>query len=712
MTRKFSDFALNTLKARYLREEENGWSDLARRVTKAAMAVKGITIEAIEAHLHKDPEYIEKAIYEMINDRKFIPNSPTLMNAGSENFQPSACFVLEIEDSIDSIFGTLAGAAKIFKSGGGVGMNFRNIRPEGMAVGDQAGVASGPISFAKIFNEMTEQMKQGGRRKGALMGMLDITHPDIVKFIKAKDDLSQLTNFNISVAMDNRFMDIVTKEKSDIDDPFVASFNGVNYYIDKETDNPFPQEHYVEERNIYTNADVWDLIVKQAHKNGEPGVIFLERMKEINGENIISTNPCGEQALADGEACILGSIDLGKFYNKETNDFNLDEFAPTVKLATLFLNLAIDSSKYPLEKITRAVNKTRKIGLGVMGFADLCLLMGIKYGSIESFDLAGRISSILTNQARQISEELELGNEELTTCAPTGTISTFAGCSSGIEPIFKPYIKQFREGLGTFYEVPNVLKEYFEWEGTDKEFVEALESEEIKLPEHIVFADEVTPKQHVKMQAVWQINITNSISKTINMPSSATLEDVKTAYKLAWNLGCKGITVYRDGSRMNQPISDGSKKTENRITEPKKLSVTQRPEVVEGKIFKEKIELGHNVISNVYVSVGMSSENNPMEIFVNGNIRTENELINQYIDTVTRLLSLMMRSGVPLKDVIEQLDKIHGTMAFSLPVKLSKVLSKFLPDETKFPCPECGAEAIFTEGCKKCTVCGWSACGG
>jgi ribonucleoside-diphosphate reductase alpha chain len=587
MSFKISDNARIVLEQRYLIKNERGEivetpEQMFHRVAKAVAGIE-------KYYKMKDEEVkaLEEQFYNMMINFEFLPNSPTLMNAGTGMGQLSACFVLPIEDNIDSIMDGVKNAVKIHKSGGGTGFNFGHLRPRGDIVQTTSGVSSGPISFMTVFDRATEVIKQGGKRRGANIGILNVTHPDIMDFITMKEREGFLSNFNISVAVTNKFMDSVVDDKE---------FNLVN-----------PRGNKIV-RTLKART-IWNLLVYMSWKNGEPAIIFIDRINKFNPTPevglIESTNPCGEQPLLPYESCNLGSINLSKFV--ENGEISWKRLEQNVKLATRFLDNIIDCNIFPLDEISQMTHANRKIGLGIMGFADMLILLGIKYGSDESYDKAQQIMKFITNTARL--ESLELGREKedflnfkksifhgkyphmrnatVTTIAPTGTISILAECSSGIEPIFSPVIiKSLEESLGaTLVEINQCLKNLLESKGLWNESIQTKlktmpfkDIEEIpkSIKDLFVTAHDLLPQQHVEMQAAFQKYTDNAVSKTVNFPRIATPDDVEEVFLEAYKLGCKGVTVYRDGSRQVQVLYKPTpKKTELEDIQAFKKSCTE-----------------------------------------------------------------------------------------------------------------------------------------
>ncbi|MDD2418787.1 MAG: vitamin B12-dependent ribonucleotide reductase, partial [Oscillospiraceae bacterium] len=559
--------AITVLERRYLARGENGKlvetpEDLFRRVANA-IAQPDLKYDS-EAEITE----VENEFYEMMTSLDFLPNSPTLMNAGRPLGQLSACFVLPVADSMEAIFEAVKQAALIHKSGGGTGFSFSRLRPTGSVVNSTGGVASGPISFMRVFNMATEAVKQGGTRRGANMGILRVDHPDILQFIDCKKDNADITNFNISVGITEAFMQAV-EDGNDYD------------LIDPSTKLPVGQ----------LNArQVFDKIVHSAWHNGEPGIIFLDRLNRDNvvpeqGE-IESTNPCGEQPLLPYESCNLGSINLVNMlkFTDGVPSIDWDKLGATVNKAVHFLDNVIDANKYPLELIAHTTRQTRKIGLGIMGWADMLLHIRLPYNSDEAVALADRLMEFITSEGRRASIELAktrgafplfsqsiykdgepLRNATITTIAPTGTLSILAGVSSGVEPVFSyVYIRNVMDET-EMLEVNTILKELLVERGlyTDELMKKIAEHGTLahieELPQDIrtvfVSAHDISPLDHIKMQAAFQDHTDNAVSKTVNFPNNATEEQVSEVYRLSYRLGCKGVTIYRDGSRDSQVLN-------------------------------------------------------------------------------------------------------------------------------------------------------------
>ncbi|HEV7681367.1 MAG TPA: adenosylcobalamin-dependent ribonucleoside-diphosphate reductase [Pyrinomonadaceae bacterium] len=515
----------------------------------------------------------ERGFLEVMTRLEFLPNSPTLMNAGRDLAQLSACFVLPIEDSMESIFGTLADTALIQKSGGGTGFSFSRLRPKEDTIASTQGESSGPVSFIRLYNFATEVTRLGGKRAGANMAILRVDHPDIAEFIGAKTNPLELNTFNISVAVTDEFMaKVESGESYDLINPRTGSIVG---QLDART--------------------VFNSIVESAWRNGEPGVIFIDRINRDNPTpelgRIESTNPCGEQPLLPYESCVLGSINLGRFYRDGGVDFN--RLKEVVALGVHFLDNIIDKSEFPIPQINLRTAGNRKIGLGVMGWADLLLLLGIPYDSEEAILLADEVMGFISREATQASIELARNrgpfprremesiyqetnkpprrNATVTTVAPTGTISLIANCSSGIEPIYSIAYQRLSFGSDRLLFVHPLFEHYaIEHEFYSESLIAKVSTngslhdipgvppEARKL---FVTAHDIAPEWHVRMQAAFQKHIDAAVSKTINFPHSATVADVEQTYLMAYELGCKGITIYRDGSRERQVLTTQSEAT-------------------------------------------------------------------------------------------------------------------------------------------------------
>jgi ribonucleoside-diphosphate reductase alpha chain len=568
---------IKVLKNRYLMKDYEGKvietpREMFRRVAKAVAKAD------LFYDKKADVEGTEETFYQIMVNREFLPNSPTLMNAGTRLGQLSACFVLPVEDSIDGIFTTLKEMAIIHQSGGGTGFSFSKLRPAGDIVGSTKGIASGPVSFMTIYDAATNVIKQGGRRRGANMAILDVTHPDILKFIEAKSREGILTNFNVSVAVTDEFMDAVKK--------------------DDEYDLVNPRNGEVETK--LRARHVFDLIVANAWRTGDPGLIFIDEINRHNptpqiGE-IRSTNPCGEQPLLPYESCNLGSINLAKMVKDDNLDW--EKLRQVIRTAVHFLDNVIDVNKYPVKEIGELTRANRKIGLGVMGFADMLILLGIPYDSEEALSMGEKIMRFISEEATKKSVEIgeergafpnfqgslwekrgykTIRNSTVTTVAPTGTISIIAGCSGGIEPLFAvSFVRNVMEGTRLLETQPTFEKIAKEKRFYSRELMlEIAKTGSVQkiqmIPEdvRIIFVTslDIQPEWHVRMQAVFQRYVDNAVSKTVNLSPDATVEDVRRVYILAYKLKCKGITVYRYGSKKEQVLYVGPLLTKEMATE-------------------------------------------------------------------------------------------------------------------------------------------------
>ncbi len=692
-------------------------------------------------------EALALEFYNLMCEAKFFPNSPTLMNAGSKLGQLAACFVLPIGDSIEEIFDAIKHAAMIHKSGGGTGFSFSNVRPKDSRVGTTGGVASGPLSFLRIFNTSTEQIKQGGTRRGANMGILKIDHPDIMEFIHAKEIDGEFTNFNLSVAITEDFMKKVDSgEDYDLIDP-----------------------HSKKPVSKLNAKEVFDILVKKAWQSGDPGIIFHDRINRDNpnpeqGE-MESTNPCGEQPLLPYEACNLGSINLSKFFisgkhceSKPAECIDWDEFKRVIHLSVRFLDNVIEASVYPLDLIKENVHKNRKIGLGVMGFADLLFLLKLGYHTEEACKLAEKIMEFIQVEGRKASEQLAaergafpsfkksifakgtpLRNATITTIAPTGTLSIIAGCSSGVEPLFAlAFVKNVMDGDKLLEVNPYFEKELKNNNLHTPETMEALMQygsiqDFDMIPEKIrkvfVTAMDISAEAHLRMQAAFQKYTDNAVSKTVNLLNSATIEDIDKIYRLAYTLGCKGVTVYRDGCKSVQVLYAGSSekdKPADTSHSPSTLAVRNRPDHLTG--FTQKVMTGHGAL---YLTINEDENGEPFEVFAN--VGKSGRSTTAKAEAIGRLVSLAFRSGIPTQAIVNQIKGIGGEqpifqkkgMILSIPDAIAYVLENrylkgnkdYTPAQTsslegKPLCPECGEIMIFQEGCHICPSCSHSRCGG
>jgi ribonucleoside-diphosphate reductase alpha chain len=562
--------AMAVLERRYLLRDDTGVitetpEQMFRRVAHA--------VAASETQHGGDAKRAEDEFFKIMSRLEFLPNSPTLFNAGAPLKQLSACFVLPIEDSLESIFETAKQTALIEQTGGGVGFSFSRLRPKGDLVRSTMGVASGPVSFMRVFDTVTDVIKAGGKRRGAMMAVLRVDHPDILEFITAKTIPGFLTNFNISVAVTDAFMDAVRANKE-------------YELVNPRTNKPVKK---------LKAREVWNLIIETAWKTGDPGVIFIDEINRRNPTShlglIESTNPCGEVDLHPYESCNLGSINLVKMLKKESGKYRLDwdKLRNTVRIAVRFLDDVIDANKYPLQQVEAATLANRRIGLGVMGFADMLIMLGIRYDSTAALKTAEELMTFIEYESHKMSVELgekrgsfpnfkgsqwekghsAMRNATTTVIAPTGTLSIIAGVSSGIEPLFAvSFVRKVLEGR-------HLLEANRIFEKTAKErgfystrlmmqiakrgSVQGVKGVPRDVQQLFVTALEIKPEWHVRTQAAFQRCVDNSVSKTINFPRAAKAEDVKKAYFLAHKLKCKGITVYRYGSKPEQVLYIGPK---------------------------------------------------------------------------------------------------------------------------------------------------------
>ncbi len=785
MTLKLSENALKVLEKRYLSKDETGCvvekpQELFRRVAKAIASA-----DKLYGKTEEEIAQLEEAFYRIMTALEFMPNSPCLMNAGKELAQLSACFTLPIEDSMESIFETLKATSLIHQSGGGTGFSFSRLRPKNSMVRTTGGVASGPISFMRVYDAATEAVKQGGCRRGANMGILRVDHPDILEFITCKNSNKEITNFNISVAITHDFMRKLQ--------------NGQEYdLIDPHTNKAVRQ---------LSAKKVFDLIVKQAHKNGEPGLIFIDRMNDFNPTPKLgryeSTNPCGEQVLLPYESCDLGSVNLARMIKEKgaggceidgsttltinpeqtkcAERIDWDKLRSVTHLAVYFLDNLIDVNKFPLPAIEKATKLTRKIGLGVMGWASLLIQLNIPYNSDEAVNLADKVMSFVLNEAIKKSQELgktkglfpvfegsiydkkegskglRLRNATLTTIAPTGTISIIAGpCSSGIEPLFA--LSYYRNVMDNnkLMEVEPLFEKVARERGfysreliqriTEKGSIHDFKDIPGDIRRVFVTSHDISPEWHVRMQAVFQKYTHNAVSKTINFPHEATIEDVERAYELAYELGCKGITIYRDRSREEQVlnIAHNEQKQDTKTPETKKEIAPQpRPEVISGTTTKVATGCG-----NLYITTNSDEGGMPFELFTQ--MGKAGGCAASQLEAIGRLVSLAFRSGIEVKSIIEQLRNIRcpspswekGQRIFSCADAIARVIEKRLINgasavaslesvdmamkhsssdeavifnaklhgEIMGVCPDCGGTLRHEEGCVKCQGCGFSKC--
>jgi ribonucleoside-diphosphate reductase alpha chain len=742
---ELTENALRVLERRYLKKDKNGDiietpQEMFRRVARTVAAAELIY------DAKADVRVVEEGFYRLMTSLQFLPNSPTLMNAGRELGQLSACFVLPVLDSMESIFDAVKHTALIHKSGGGTGFSFSSLRPEKERVGSTGGVASGPVSFMRAFDVATDVIKQGGTRRGANMAILSIDHPDILKFIHAKDDPAVLTNFNLSVAVTDEFMRAV-KEGGEYD-----------------LINP----HNAQVARKENAGEVFDKIVAMTWKTGDPGVVFIDRINEKNPTpqlgRIESTNPCGEQPLLPYESCNLGSINLARMLKETDGRFEVDyaRLAETAKMAVRFLDNVIDVNKFPIDEIAEMTRKTRKVGLGVMGFADMLLKLGISYNSEAALRVAEDVMAVVNDEAHKASAALaaergafpafagsvydtpggtEMRNASCTTIAPTGTLSLIAGCSSGIEPLFAlSYTRNILDGAHLVEVNP-----YFEKAAREGGFyssemmkelaggghLESIEGVPDAVKQLFVTAHSISPQSHVRMQAAFQRHTDNAVSKTVNFPSEATREDVAEVYNLAYQEGLKGITIYRDGSREAQPLQTGKSAVKEEAP-ASALAPRKRAKRTTG--ITERVTTGCGYI---YVTVN-SDERGICEVF--SFLGKTGGCASAQLEATCRLISLALRSGIKVEAVVKQLRGIRcpslawedGKAVLSCADAIASVLERHMNgDEADGgngnggkaavadyglvkniagQCPECTSILVYQEGCFICPGCGYTKC--
>jgi ribonucleoside-diphosphate reductase alpha chain len=710
---EWSETALRVLRERYLARDGEG-----RQETPEEMLWRvARTVAEAESRFGGDVEAQARAFYAIMVDRDFLPNSPTLMNAGRANgLQYSACYVLPIDDSIEGIFDAIKRAAIIHQSGGGTGFSFSRLRARNSRVASTGGRASGPVSFMRVFNAATEAVKQGGTRRGANMGILRVDHSDIEEFIDCKRG-GDIANFNISVALTDAFMDALERHGS--------------YTL---------FDHRGEPAGEKPASEIWRRIVSAAWQTGDPGLVFIDRINRSPANptpsvaSIEATNPCGEQPLAPNEACNLGSVNLSRFV--KGGEIDWPRLARVVEVAVRLLDDVIECNPYPLPEIDAMVKANRRIGLGVMGWADLLMALGVPYAEAGALRLAEQVMAFVQKTAREASESLSEArgpfpnfsrsiysggrprrNATVTTIAPTGTISIIAGCSSGIEPAFAlAYSHVVGERRLSF--LNPVFEAVARERGVDLEAVrrDGVLPSDAPPDLRAVFATahEIAPEAHVRMQAAFQRHTENGVSKTINLGAAATVEDVDRAYRLAWKEGCLGITVYRDRSKDTQVLYAGSDATPR---------VAPRPRKAEGATWRVESPLG-----TCFITVNHDPGGQPLEVFAN--VGKAGSDIAAVSEAMGRLISLVLRLPSPLppservREVISQLQGIGGARPLglgrqrvrSLPDAIAQVLAEHVgasppPSAVGDLCPECGqATLVFEEGCNKCWSCGYSMC--
>ncbi len=732
--------ALRVLERRYLKRGEDGQpletpEAMFRRVAGAVAQAERLYNPAAPV------EEWEETFYELMTSLEFLPNSPTLMNAGRELGQLSACFVLPVGDSMDSIFEAVKNTALIHKSGGGTGFSFSRVRPKNDLVMSTAGVSSGPLSFMSVFDAATETIKQGGTRRGANMGIMRVDHPDILDFITAKQDDAKLNNFNISVAVTDAFMRAVEQDE------------------DYALVNPRSGDTVKK----LSARKVFKTMVTLAWKNGDPGIVFIDRINADNptphlGE-IESTNPCGEQPLLPYESCNLGSINLQKVITDGHIDYGT--LGRVVRTAVRFLDDVIDVNRYPLPQIEEMTRGNRKIGLGVMGFADLLLRLGVPYDSDEACKIAGEVMSFVHDEARAASQDLaaergtfpnfegsiydkpdapRVRNATTTTIAPTGTISIIAGCSSGVEPLFavsyvranvlddekmvevQPYFEEVAQARGFHSE--ELLKKIAE-KGT----VRGTDGVPDDVQAVFATAHDITPEWHIKLQSAFQRHTDNAVSKTVNFPNAATMEDVEKVYLLAYKSGCKGVTIYRDGSREEQVLNVGQSVKKKDPGAGIATTRPSRPKLLTGQTERVDTGCGHLFI------IMNDDEYGPREVFAN--MGKAGGCASSNTEALGRLISLALKKGAAPADVVEHLKGIRCHVPYGMGPNatlscadaIGKALERryvtgaaaaaaatpepqlSLVEVAQGACPDCGGSIEHEGGCAVCRLCGYSKCG-
>lgn len=747
-----SDNAITILKTRYLIGDETP-EDLFRRVARGVAA----------AELPENRANWEDAFYDMMATTEFLPNSPTLFNAGTGQGTLSACFVIPIEDNMESIMKATTSSAMIQKFGGGLGYAFSRLRPRGSHIATTQGKACGAVAVLKMLSSLSDMITQGGKRHGANMGILEVSHPEIMDFIHMKDDNATAQNFNISIAITDAFMDAVS---NDLEWELLSPDSG-------------------EIMDTLPARSIWNEIIQSAWETGDPGLYFID---EANRDNptphlgrLESTNPCGEVPLLGNEACNLGSIDLGKFITTNEDgspQFNFARLEEIVRVSARFLDDVVTVNSFPTKEVKEAVDLTRKTGLGVMGWHDALIQMGIEYDSDEALALGETIMRTITEIARDVSldlakerghypawqpaspDEPPIRNATRTCIAPTGTISAIAGASSGIEPIFAlAFVKNVLDGKQLREVNEHFLRISHERGFHSDELMDQVartgSCQDIeKVPNDVkrLFrtAMEIDYRAHVKMQAVFQAQTDLAVSKTINMRNDATTKDIANAYWMAHENKCKGITIYRDGSKPTQVLEVGSSNQHTtKITgsEPNNdvlEAPRERPVTMLG--VTERIRTGHG---NTYINITFDESNRPFELFTT--LGKAGSCDSANLEAVSRLVSLALRSGIPITQIVEQLQGItchpvwdQGIQIRSAPDAVAMVLRNHgMPSagtgtngtensygkqlglvmhqngtsnnnnghSTNQMCPECGGPVAFQEGCVICQVCAWNQCG-
>ncbi len=709
--------AETVLARRYYLKDAKGepietWEKLCRRVGNAVASVD----QGQEWH-----DDLREDFFRIIYQMDFLPNSPCLMNAGTELGQLSACFVLPVEDSMNGIFTAIRNGALVHKTGGGTGYAFSRLRSKNASVQSTQGVASGPLSFAAVFDAATETIKQGGKRRGANMGVLRIDHPDILEFITAKQDQDKFNNFNFSVAITDSFMEAVEN--------------------DQEYDLIEPSTKMV--TASLKAREVFEKIVDLAWLNGEPGVLFIDAANRANmtpqlGE-FEATNPCGEQWLLPYESCNLGSVNLANFIVEGEIDY--ERLEEVVRIATVFLDNVIDCNRFPIPEIEKMTLKTRKIGMGIMGLHDMLIQLEVPYGSEEGRKVASQVMNFIREKAEERSVELaeqkepfpaynqEINdypprrNAAITSIQPTGTVSMIGDCASGCEPYYSiVMVKNVMDGdrlimVNKFFEKIARQEGFYSDElmSSVADSGTVIGHDEIPEKWQEVFrtAQDISPEDHIRMQGILQQSgVDSSISKTINLPNTATREEVKLSYILGYQLGCKGLTVYRDGSRDSQVLNtkDDEEGQKEGVVSSNGSVKKKLPDMLNAKRYRLKDQDE----KSVYIIVCFDEGERPMEVFAKFPFDNRVDLKDKSTmwTTTCRLVSLALRFNVPMDEIIKQLDRSSGHM-LDLPAQLGKLLKSFMAG-TQYgfasTCPECSGKLVFEEGCETCHECGYSKC--
>ena len=826
---KLSDNAWYIGKTRYAKRDNSGNPIETAKDLFWRVAYNIATADRLYGASEKQHIATATKFYKIMSTQKFLPGTPVLLNAGKPKQQLSSCFVLPIEDSLDGILETASDMAKIHKSGGGTGFSFSRLRPRNDILASSGGTTTGPVSFMQMYNDITSSIRQGGVRRGANMGILNYNHPDILLFIIYKLDEFSLTNFNISVSADKKFFDQIKIDKQILADDYEKDldfdgivtearealstrdmdlkqvrlggvFDKLTKWCQEDKDGygyALINPRNGEECGKLNAKKVFDLITRFAWEYGDPGMIFFDKINESRANptpqlgKIESTNPCGEQPLLPYDACNLGAINLALFTDKNT--FDWEALREAVRTSVHFLDNALDMNEYPIEKIKNMVHKIRRIGLGIMGFADALLSIGVGYNTQEGLDMAEQIMEFIQHEADLASEdlaktrgvfpayegsiydkpgEIKPRNGARTTIAPTGTTSMLADTSSGCEPLFAiTYVKNTIEGKRIFQTSPYFIKELKKRGLYSEELLEKIQANKgsiqniEELPEDLkkifVVAGDITPEWHIKIQASLQKYVDSAISKTINFPNTATVDDVRKTYIAAFDSGCRGITTYRDGSREKQVIDvkekaksyydklSGVKQDENSVielVESPRSALKKRPEVLNGQTHRVETPLG-----KAFISINEDELGNIFEVFINvGHAGSD---IAADAETIGRLISLAFRippdlsSAEIAQKVITQLRGIGGSSSTgfgpnrvrSIGDAVAKAIERHQASKTKIDaqeieqinqpetaplfqdssinhkmtdmCPECGLASLrFIEGCRKCESCGFSKC--